>query len=593
MDKQSSVPMQFGVPLDQASIYFFLCLSAAIALVVLFCKRKFEESSVKRDDEDYISQLLPRHLATREEYSKGFLIYVGSMAFTVLMLSLVGPKPLSVFGVNIPPEVGNAAMPLAVALMLVGILPNVPVLQEIEKWLRRYAHEQAFIPAAARATAERLSAADFDFSSYDKADVLKSPEMHEVEPTDFQRSRRSVEHSWARLSCLVYELKSRRNAGLVESLNKELLRHYAADLDSIENQKKSLETEVARYRKDATYVNDTLHRTIRSTLYKLYILLGCAVRLETKPSGDMNPALRNFGFILPTTTIPPRNHDLMLVGLAVMAGSVLIIGFVAFGLGYFGLWQVSEFFPRVAYQPFIVVVSTVIAHGSAILVADAVRTRRLNRGSWFKSTGSTQQAVSANYIRVGLVCGVVGYSTFVLWGLVFQGGTLALFKEAAPYALLPAATGAFFAYHLDNVELRKRPSRMWEVGLQSLVTAFCGLTAASASVELATHTPTQALDQILLMTIIGATIGASLAWYLPQAAAAAKYDPLLEAKEQRIRILEATALKNFGTPIEAQQWIEQPLPTLSGKSPRIAAADVETYEHAISLAQNPDPVVLS
>jgi uncharacterized protein (DUF2384 family) len=586
MDNQPSSPVQFGVTLDQASIYFFICLCAAIALVILFCRKKFNEPSVERNEEDYVSQLLPRHLATREEYSKGLLIYMGSMAFTVLMLALIGPKPLSVFGVNIPPEIGNAAVPLLVALVLVGILPNVPVLQEIEKWLRRYAHEQAFIPTAARATAEKLSAADFDFAAYDKKEVLDAAEMHGVKSSDFQRSRRSLEHSWARLSCLVYELKWRRMAGLVDSLDGDLLRSYATDLDSIEDKKKSLEAEVARYRSknsgNATHANDTLHRTIRSTLYKLYILLGCAVRLKAKPNRDINPALRSFGFALTATTNPPENRDLTLVGMAVMSASVLVIAFAAYVLGRLGLWNVSELFPNAGYQPFVIMVSAAFAHGLAILVADLVRTRRINNGCWFTPAGSTQKAVSANYIRVALASGAVGYAAYILWGLVFQGGTADLFKEAAPHALLPAATGGFLAYHLDNVELCRRPSRLWEVAPQALVTAFCGLAAASASVGFTTYTPAETLDQIVLITVIGAAIGASFAWYIP-AAASTKSDPLAEAREERLRMLTAAARNRFKSPGEAEQWIARPHAALGNKPPQAAANDVEGYEQALGL----------
>src|SRR5215216_6046145 len=114
---------------------------------------------------------VPRYLATREEYSRGFLIYSGSMIFTVFVLSLLSPKDLVILGIPIPPEASNAAVPLLVACFLAGILPYVPRLMLLEKWIRQYAHERAYIPAAARAAAEKLSAADFDFSTYNKDEV--------------------------------------------------------------------------------------------------------------------------------------------------------------------------------------------------------------------------------------------------------------------------------------------------------------------------------------------------------------------------------------------------------------------------------------
>ena len=40
-------------------------------------------------------------------------------------------------------------------------------------------------------------------------------------------------------------------------------------------------------------------------LHKLYILLGCAVRLKVQPSGDIDLALRQFGFKLQPKAIAP------------------------------------------------------------------------------------------------------------------------------------------------------------------------------------------------------------------------------------------------------------------------------------------------
>src|ERR1700694_2446964 len=79
-----SLPMQFGVPLSQLSFLFFGCLGVAIWLVYAFCQKRFAERSVT-ESSDWIYQLLPRQLATREEYSKGFLIYFGTLAALVVL----------------------------------------------------------------------------------------------------------------------------------------------------------------------------------------------------------------------------------------------------------------------------------------------------------------------------------------------------------------------------------------------------------------------------------------------------------------------------------------------------------------------------
>jgi len=247
MASQSSdaLPIQFPT-----GAYFYLSLGVAVLAVILFAKNKFDEPSVDRSEDDFICQLLPRYLATGEEYSKGLAFYIGAMIITVIVLSLLGPNVLQLGGANVPNDADiHNTIPIFVALVLVGVLPNLPMLKEIEQRLRRMAHEIAYIPAAARATAEKLASAAFDFSWYNTQEVLTAPEMRGVEIADFERPRGSLEYSWVRLSCLVYQLKVHRISGDLESLDGELLQRYAAVLDNIEDKRKSLEADVAESRR--------------------------------------------------------------------------------------------------------------------------------------------------------------------------------------------------------------------------------------------------------------------------------------------------------------------------------------------------------
>src|SRR5213083_1145437 len=122
---QPTLPMQFGVSLDDpwSFMLFMASLIASIGLVYLFCRQKFDERSSTGTD-DYANQLLPRQLATHEEYSKGFLVYFGTMVATVLVLSLIGPNNLVALGVPLPKDLSPGAVPIAVALILVGLMPT-------------------------------------------------------------------------------------------------------------------------------------------------------------------------------------------------------------------------------------------------------------------------------------------------------------------------------------------------------------------------------------------------------------------------------------------------------------------------------------
>jgi hypothetical protein len=123
--------LRIGVPLDAPSPLFFGSLAAAIWLVYLFCERKFAER-IFTGSNDYIYQLLPQHLATKEEYFRGFLIYFGTMALFVTLLSLIGPNNLEPLHILPPKEISYLAVPLIIAFVLMGALPNVPGL--VPKW---------------------------------------------------------------------------------------------------------------------------------------------------------------------------------------------------------------------------------------------------------------------------------------------------------------------------------------------------------------------------------------------------------------------------------------------------------------------------
>jgi hypothetical protein len=234
--------------------------------------------------------------------------------------------------------------------------------------------------------------------------------------------------------------------GPIEPLDAGLLRDYEKDLVAIEDNKNSMEAQVAAYRaekaKNPVYTNETLRSTMRSNLYKLYILLGCAVRIHKQPHDDINLALRRFGFKVSETTRGPSNGDLKLVGIGVVAVSVLLLGFTAAVVGDLGLWTVSQVFPQTFFQPFIDTASTLVPHGTAIMIADLMRKYAISKDRWFGGAAGKRRPNSANYVRVALGCGVAGYVSLVLWGLAFQEPTLLQLKIETPNALLAIVTGS-------------------------------------------------------------------------------------------------------------------------------------------------------
>ena len=551
--EKATKPIEFGVALNDSAVLFYFCLIAAVALVFFVCRKNFETLGRGSAEDDYLVRLPPRYLANAREYFRGLCVYVGLMTSAVCVLSLASPKDWTflgvvdknwsvlnyIFGIHVPPEIAYVAAPMTVALLLLGYFPSIPVLKEtldaLEKWFRHLGHERAFIPVAARAMAETLSEADFDFSMYQQNGARSSAEMRCVAPTDFSMPRDSLEYRWARLSCLVYALERDRTLGNRKLID-GLLLQYATQLDEIEELRRNMENEVAIYRREkshnADYRDYGLERRIRDALFRLYVLLGCAAR-NTKPYRDGERALQPFGFQLVGLTYPSDNLRLKLVTIAIMTAGVLLLGYAAVGLASRHLWQVSPFFPTTWYQPLFDTASAIALYGCAIFAADLVRTRLIKDGRWWRGgPRAGWRERGACYARLALVCGISGYVGTVLWGLAVSGVTRSWLEATMLLLIVPAVTGWFYVYHLDNAERQMRPSRLREIGWQAAATGICGFFSWTAYLNFLMSDLNlpfdQMMDEILYMTAISTLVGALLGWYIPQAAASTKHAPTVE-----------------------------------------------------------------
>lgn len=575
-------------------LYFCIAFVTASIIVVVSRYQEFDERTLPKSDDDYITQLLPRDLASPREYALGLFIYLVLLVSVLAALSVLGPPVLKLFGIEAPAALG--ATPIAVALAIIGLMPNVPGLREIEISIRRFAHRRAFIPAAARATAERLTTSRFDFSQYQDAEILGKDEMRGVKGSDFEAPRGSIEHNWAKLCSLCYGLRLRQEQD-TQILDRRLLDSYRSDLNSVYERRESLEAQLAHFRNhpdDSDFRSD-LREKIRRALQKLYVFIGCATRLRGGQPSEMDQRLKAFGFDLDQVKAPPTRSNLIIVGLAYMAGAVLVICYVAAELAKSRLWSPSPYFPTSAYDPFIWAWTAALAHGAAIFTADKIRSRLMKKERWYE-VGTADPKSMANYIRVAVACALVGYIVLLACGAALQTPfTWAMAKGAAPYALMPAVTGAFYAAHLDDAELGRRPSsRLREIAPQAVITGLMGFAASDAWISLGnTNWPT-GIDLVILVSLMGAAVGATLAWYIPKNAASRGYDPLFDAKESRAREIRALALQRFNDAVAAERWLTSKTASLQGQTPAGALKDARNYDDVLRLlskvATNQAPV---
>jgi hypothetical protein len=578
MNNEAAPPfMPFGLD-PHGIVYFCLALIAGAIIVVFFAWRRFDERTLERTDGDLITQFLPRELASPQEYAQGLMTYIVAMLGVMLIFSALGTPALTLLGLST--QVAPLA-PVLIALALFKLVPNVPVLSGLEQNIREFAHRRAFIPAAARATASRLTAADFDFAEYR---AITDDEMSGVAATDFDKPRGSIEYNWARLCSLCYALRSRQSMH-AEEIDGRLLTSYRTDLDSIYDRRTDLEARIAQFRADPA--NTALRKQVRTditdALQKLYIFIGCAVRLRTGKAAEIDRVLRRFGFVLPP--VPPQsNADAMAIGFVTVGVSVYFVCFGGMELAQLKSWAVSPYFPQNPIDPFMWALSAVLAHGAAIFVANSLRRRWAD--DWYVQTDADRRRSIANYARVAVLCAGAAFAVFLLLGFAVQTPTWAMVKGSAPYALMPAATGVFFVYHLDSVALGVRPAwRAVEVLPQALITAFFGFAASQIWIGLGGAQPPGApsgLDFVLLVAAMGFVVGAALAWCVPRYALASANDPLTRAQTARVQQVRAIAAERMGS-AAAEGWLSTANPSLDDLSPLGALADVRNHEEVLRL----------
>jgi uncharacterized protein (DUF2384 family) len=574
------------------------CLALGLVVLALHSHAKFAETTIRPASGDYIAQFLPRYLATREEYARALIGYLASMGLILVVMSIIGRPLLEVLTDKELAAKYAPVAPLGFALLLIGVLPNIPWLQNLEWLLRSFWHERAYIPQAARAAADTLRACAFDFSGYRGREVLDAADMRGVEAGDFSAPRASIEHGWARLSCLCHELQQRRHTGELAPLDPELIERFASDLDAIAAARRAMIPDIAAYRAaagSASYDTEPLHTALTTALRRLYILIGCAVRVRLRRSEDANTTFRSFGFEVPPSTAASGNQDVILLGLFGMTVPVLLVAFAAVEISELAKahkwWEVSpRFLVNTGFLPFVWALSAAIVHGAAIVTAELIRTHRVHNGTWFAGLGGEPQINVAQYVRVGLVCAFTGGIALYVCTLVTEHPTVKLAIALLPFMTLPAATGAFYAWHLDNAELGVRPPRRIEIGLQASVTALCGLVGTAAWVSLPQFG--DHADFVVLVALTGAVVGAALAACLPVAAAnRRRRDPQVIARNARIATLRAAALAHFGSASQAEAWLAQPHPELGNLTPLAAAADVELCVKAQGLLHRPSTPV--
>ena len=151
MDQSTSLA-QWLTTNEGAMFWYWGAFVFGLGVLLAFSLRRFNELLFTPSPE--LAVLLPRETASsltrRKQFRLGFTAYFLVFAFVYLGLCLCQPLAAWAFLAGSDSTLANSwatpAGPLLVASFLVGVLPNLPIVEEVEHAVRRIGHRIAGIP---------------------------------------------------------------------------------------------------------------------------------------------------------------------------------------------------------------------------------------------------------------------------------------------------------------------------------------------------------------------------------------------------------------------------------------------------------------
>jgi hypothetical protein len=477
---------------------------------------------------------------------------------------------------TVPDEI--SAWPLAVALALTSIVPNVAWLTRLEEAIRWRAHELAFIPDGVREIANQLRVAPLapPEGAIDAADPL----LRGVHRADFAESRANLLHRWARASLILAKIVEMRDGDGDNVVDADFLDAHDDQVSAFVKEHRFLQEQVLRFRSRQGEADPSdpgaLDSEVSNFVTRLTIFLSCGARAKKASDAEVANALRRFGFDIrdlpaASTFLDRHWRSMAAVALSTFIGSLAGFYFLRGGryASHAGvLIQAAEWS-----------IMVLLLHGTAAFAASRYRDRALARGAWERRP--TQIAAAAWW------GGLSGVAAMTCWTLLVHNRTWLQVALALPWGILGALTAGFVAYFLSTKEsdLSRRRSVI-EGARQGTATAIAvvlvleGLRELGEIIPSARAAPVDAdyLTFAAVLAGLGLLIGASIGLFLPRERRLAKpyeNDPYARA---RLEDMERRRTRQLRDPEAARDWLAEPILDCGGLIPFRAARSLVESE---------------
>lgn len=161
------------------TVFWAASYALGLIVIVLYGLNEFANRTSDEKMEGFLSKIPLPELTRPKNYATAYLVYLFGLIVFFTILSIIGRTLLPAVNdkwKNLPPEI----FPALSALLLTGLLPNVPGLRLPENWWRAFMHKHSGIPQAVEDIRDEIRSRRFkleEVSSKDAECIFPSDEL--------------------------------------------------------------------------------------------------------------------------------------------------------------------------------------------------------------------------------------------------------------------------------------------------------------------------------------------------------------------------------------------------------------------------------
>ncbi len=472
--------------------YVFAGFTVCMFGVNEFCKSPSPNLAYAKN---VIAQASPDELTSERHFLTAWIVYVFGLLVIFAILSATGQYifPVIATSLKLDPATLKVVLPVVAAFCLVGFMPHIPGLKQLEQWWREFMHRRASIPSRIHAVMEELRPRDFCYDRLSTSSInglvqFGNPEarleaLHEA----FSGGRLSASaENWIFLSGLISAIPiARANAG--RRMGARFITRHMEHFNSLSFEHRELKEKLFKDYTPGPVENfnsrcDTNDREIGELLENAKTFIGCIIasRPDEVPLGEAlylyffnnnrNEAVEN-------KKRDERDILLLSLGLGLLV-SFLLVCFVPFLTMLFSAsWSKGlPDFPNYGNNLLGWLLGDQFKYAPLLFLALAYRHREISNGRWFSGAQYRVRVVEYGKVFVLVALLTIPFdlvSRSLLWSIngqsVLQQGFVS--STITRCALSPVLISVFAVSTMVIFDKAYRKRRGWIFGVTEGVVA--------------------------------------------------------------------------------------------------------------------------